>query len=445
MASEKVIQILSELFCGGFKSIAGASKMVAAFGMSSDQWRVVDDPRRIEKFIKALPMRSLTNPDYFFGAMHAGLANNFDCSSEAISNIRQHLGAGKYPKNLFDETYSRFENNSLLRDCFISEGGYCSMLADDELKAAVTNQFSISYNNLLSIPCDESFIYTKINHGYWEHFLSIYATSFSQRSAAGEYRALNRDGYVMRYSASGFDGMLAYVLRQTVDSPKTGVFSQELSKRLSISFCAGEKPCAFTLNRPLVPVSRAAMAGALTFFKSISKLAPITLGDGSEAKSLIDNREINIFAEKYIFDADAVLFVVPPHLRHITLKGLNSSVYRMIIPGSFAHETWRISLPIFHALIQKILAKHERVTVLTQSAVLAPVLGLSMQEIQCNESNDSIIHFFDLGRVLDVADPEVVMKQGWYKQYANISTSELSPFEIHDHAASSRLIIGDIE
>jgi len=176
------------------------------------------------------------------------------------------------------------------------------------------------------------------------------------------------------------------------------------------------------------------MAGALTFFKAISKQASIPFGDGSEAKSLIDNRESDLFADKYVRDADAVLFVVPPHLRNITIRGFDSAVYRMLIPINLAHETWRISLPIYHAVIRELMAKHKRVVVLTQSAVLAPVLGLSMRG---PENEGSLVRFFDLGRVLDVAAPEIVSKQAWFKPYADIPSSELSPFELGGAATSN--------
>ncbi|MBU1777345.1 MAG: hypothetical protein KJ899_11990, partial [Gammaproteobacteria bacterium] len=289
MESAKTMQLLSELFYSGLKSIEKYPNMAATFGMSPEMWRYIDDAGRIKKFIQALPMRASSNPDHFYGAMHAGLTNGFDPSAEAISEIFRGLGEGKYPKALFEQTYSKFKLDTSLRECFIPEGNYYSSLADAELKSAVTDQFQIAYKSLLSSPRDESFVFTKINHGYWEHFLSVYATSFAQRSAAGEYRALEREGYVLRYSASGFDGILAHVLQQTVDPKNSDMSGRKISQRLSISFCAGESPCAITLKNPLTPVSRAAMAGALTFFKSVTKLAPLILGDGSEAKSLIDN------------------------------------------------------------------------------------------------------------------------------------------------------------
>lgn len=443
MQNTKKIKLLSELFCDGIAFIEKHPKMAAAFGMAPDKWRVLDERERVERFIKALPQRSLVNPDYFYAAMHAGLANNFDSGSEAISKVFRHLEGAKYPEALFNETYARFELDSALNDAFIAEGNGFSSLTDDELKSAVQNQFAISYRSLLLTPHDESFVFTKINHGYWEHFLAVYASSYAHRANVEEYRQLNGQQYAMRYSYSGFDRALAYVLRQTADAQIAAIGSQGIAARLSISFCAGERPCAFLLKRPLNPIPRAAIAGALTFFKSITKRAPINLGDGAEAKGLFDNRETNLFVEKYVGDADAVLFVVPPHLRDITIRGMNSSVYKLLIPGHFAHETWRTSLPVFHAVMQKILAKHKRVTVLTQSAVLAPVLGLSMQDIRSYSGHDSLVRFFDLGRVLDVAAPEVVAKQHWFKQYANIPRHELSPFELSGQSSSSSIISGD--
>lgn len=439
MSSAKSTQLLAEVFCTGITALEKQAGLADTFGMSSDMWGKASSVDRVEKYISMLPPRALTSPDYFYAAMHAGLANGFNLDGDTIQPILNLLGTGGYPKDLLVATYPKFNTDTSLEERFNSEAHSLSTLDDDQLKTTVTKQFSISYRPLLESPSNKSFIFTKINHGYWEHFLSIYAKSYSERAAVGGYRALERDGYLLRYSSSGFDRVLAHVLQKMLEHQSVNDTDDRVVRRLSLSFCAGEKPCSVTLKRPLTPVARAAMSGALTFFKSITNYTPLVMGDGSEAKSLIDNRETSAFVDKCVRDADAVLFIVPPHLRDIEIKGLEGTVFKLIIPGSLAHETWRVSLPIYYAYIQDILSKHKRVTVLTQSAVLAPVLGL-VQEVDSLIPEGSVLRFFDLGRVLDVAVPEVVAKQGWFKQFANIPLDELSPFLLAEPSSPPVLI-----
>jgi len=108
MESAKLKQKLSKLFCDGLRYMERFPATANAFGMPQDKWKVGDDQGRVEAFINALPPRALVNPDVFYTAMHAGLANNFDASNGAIKHLFQRLAESKYPRGLFEETYPRF-------------------------------------------------------------------------------------------------------------------------------------------------------------------------------------------------------------------------------------------------------------------------------------------------------------------------------------------------
>ena len=117
----------------------------------------------------------------------------------------------------------------------------------------------------------------------------------------------------------------------------------------------------------------------------------------------------------------------------------------MIIPRKFAHETWRVTLPVFISVVQRLVGIHDKLTILTQSAVLAPILGLILPQIFGDTEGNLSIRFFDLGRVLDVASPETTSWQPWFNPYASIPIDELSPFSLRKKSAVQHLLIEEHE
>ncbi len=441
-----IIGSVQQNFLEGLRIIRALKGVRETFGMATEQWDWIDDINLIERFVDTLSTRSRVNPDYFYTAMYFGLASGFDSSIGGSEEFVQQLSIKEYPIKLFANAHKNFKIDVLLLDEFRKQAGDFSVLTDDKLKAAVNKQFEVSLQSMLTTAQFKNYIFTKINHGYWEHFLSIYAQPFESRSAKEEFRKLDKSVFDSSYSASGMDGTLAFLIGDALGKKawRCGGDTEGVL-RLAISYSAGERTFSDTLNRPLHPISRAAMAGSLAFFNSITKTKPVVLGDGSEAKKLIDDRELKLFAAKFINDASAVLFVVPPHLKDIVVPGIKGRVYKMIIPRKFAHETWRVTLPVFISVVQRLVGIHDKLTILTQSAVLAPILGLILPQIFGDTEGNLSIRFFDLGRVLDVASPETTSWQPWFNPYASIPIDELSPFSLRKKSAVQHLLIEEHE
>ena len=378
--------------------------------------------------------------------MYIGLANGFDSIFWDGREFVQQLMTKEYPIKLFTAVHNKFTRDSLLLEEFSKQAGDFSVLSDDDLKAAVATQFQVSLHSLLTTAQCKNFVFTKINHGYWEHFLSIYAQSFEARSEKEEFRKFEKSMLDSAYAASGMDGALAFFIQKSLSEKawRCGGDADGVL-RLAIGYSAGDRTFLKTLNGAISPVTRAAMAGSLAFFRSVTGNAPVVLGDGSEAKKMLDDGELKIFAERFVSNVPAVLFVVPPHLKDIVVPGMTGSVYKMVIPRKYAHETWRITLPVFISVVQRLMAKHGKLSILTQSGVLAPILGLSLPQIFENSEGDLSVRFFELGRVLDIASPETTSWQPWFKPYAEIPLDELSPFKLSNRPSAPQLIFEDCE
>jgi hypothetical protein len=444
MKSDLTIRSVIKHFIEGLGIIRAMEAVGETFGMTAVQWDCVDDEELIDRFLDMLPFNLRVNPDHFYTAMYIGLANGFDLSFGGGRELVEQLMTKAYPTELFEAGHNKFKRNCLLLDNFRQLADDFSVLSDAELKSAVTTQFQVSFQSLLATEQCKNFIFTKINHGYWEHFLCIYAQSFEARSTRDEFRKLEKSIFDSSYSASGMDAALGILIQSSLSTNtwKCGGDTEGVL-RLAINYSAGDRTVFETLNTPLSPVSRAAMAGSLAFFSGVMGNAPISLGDGAEAKKLLDYRELKIFAKRFINDAPAVLFVVPPHLKDIVVPGMIGQVYKMVIPRKFAHETWRITLPVFISLVKQIVNKHGKLSILAQSAVLAPILGLSLTRIFNDKDGDLSVRFFDLGRVLDVASPETTAWQPWFKPYAEIPIDELSPFKLSSRPSAQKLLYAE--
>ena len=61
--------------------------------------------------------------------------------------------------------------------------------------------------------------------------------------------------------------------------------------------------------------------------------------------------------------------------------------------------------------LQKMASRYKTITILAQGASIASLMGLLMADMKLFSNNN--IRFFDLGRIMDVVNPEIIKKQGW--------------------------------
>lgn len=160
--------------------------------------------------------------------------------------------------------------------------------------------------------------------------------------------------------------------------------------------------------------------GMLSFIDSLGKLDPIVFEDGASPRRMLIDGELARFMDEHVHAANACLVVGPDHLRRIAMPGFRGTLQFVATPRAYIHEEWRAVLPVMLGAIADLQARHGRVTVLAQGANFATMLAFGV-DIALPPPARSDVSFFDLGRVLDIADPEI---SGRWPSLARIVTSQ---------------------
>jgi hypothetical protein len=105
------------------------------------------------------------------------------------------------------------------------------------------------------------------------------------------------------------------------------------------------------------------------------------------------------------------LFIIPPHLKQVDFVNYKGEVYKFLVPPTRVNETWKAVAATLLGYLTRLSEKHRTITVLAQGASVASLVALLFADMDAIQR--SRIRFLDLGRVLDVATPEVLQKQGW--------------------------------
>ncbi len=169
-----------------------------------------------------------------------------------------------------------------------------------------------------------------------------------------------------------------------------------------LSYGSGELLTHEELVIPLDPSCRGAILGADGYFGLISPSAKVTVADGSAAKLLFWNAELEEFFQRVAELSDVVVFVVPPHLRRITIRGWSGDQVRLVIPGEQVESQWPAVLPVLAGAVSRILDRYQRVTVIVQASLMSATLSMLL-ELMRPQHPGNTLRYFDLGQVLDVA------------------------------------------
>ena len=283
-------------------------------------------------------------------------------------------------------------------------------LEDLEIKNRFNSFFTVSHLDMLELPEDGSIFYAKVNHGLWEFFRGAFD---EQRDHHREkFRAID-DRYMIREArTSGLAQLWGYLIHRFFHA-ETGGVTRPGHTTFGISLTAGTESPARTLRKEFSPVSRGAAMGALAMFGSaLPNLGHIELADGGAPRTLIQSNSMKHFFDKYIADMQACLFLVPPHLKQIELIGYTGDVYKLLVPPSKVDSTWKAFFATCIGYIQRLGRRYDSIAILAQGASMASALALLMSEMETRLELPQV-RFFDLGRVLDVASPEVLQRQAW--------------------------------
>ena len=282
-------------------------------------------------------------------------------------------------------------------------------LTDDEIRADFTSKFDIIPTDILSLPTDRSLFFAKVNHGLWEFVRGAYDDA---RQEHGErFRDIDV-GYLMRAGrTSGLSqhwGRQIYrYLSPKTPSPSIGVTS------FCVSLTAGTEAPINSIRKNLNPITRGAAIGLLSMFETARPdVSRYTVGDGGAPRALISEKQLEEFFFKYVADSEACLFITPPHLRMIDFVNYKGDIYKFLVPPSKINDTLKVVVATALGYLQRLSGKYQSITILAQGASIIPSLVMLISEVEASFPNTRL-RVFDLGRVLDVAMPEILQKQNW--------------------------------
>jgi hypothetical protein len=244
-----------------------------------------------------------------------------------------------------------------------------------------------------------SYTTVKINHGYWE----FVARQAFARLGLSYFRKLDLYPNFLR---SGFQHLLAASIRNVHKAMAAQGFSPGCFSApgfvFQFGFSAGDAPNSNDLVVPLHPVVHGAILGAVSFLTTVVPAERYTLGDGFAAKALVYHGELCSFFERIKDCSDAIIFVVPDHLRNICVQDWSGQTYRIIVPATWIYALWPSVLPYAVASIAEIVDQCPRVTILVQAGAMSAPIGIAVDLMRRSRTRNAV-RYFDLGQVLDLA------------------------------------------
>ncbi len=287
--------------------------------------------------------------------------------------------------------------------------GKCS---DEMIVAEAENTFEIEHLDLLSAFGKDSFVSIKINHVYWEEL----AFTAYQDAGLASIRELHINDW---YSRCKLNDLVVKTFRKKQHAViraglPEGRFSTE-DFSFGVSFGNGDYPVANYLSHPLHPIHKSAAIGCLGFFQSLFPADTIRLTDGNAAKNLVWKQQCEEFFARIVATSDAVVFIVPTHLRAIRITQWKGHATNIVIPAQYVHELWPAVIPDVVGKLATIFSQFGRVSILVQAGVMSAPLGILVNLMRANYPATQI-RYFDMGQVLDVATYPTKPEGTWIRQ-----------------------------
>lgn len=254
-------------------------------------------------------------------------------------------------------------------------------------------------------PTGGDFIYAKINHGFWEQLYLLFGTSDpgKMRPADGAY-------YHKSYVESAFVPALNAVMRATLQSDALTVQAHDPLLAISLSGGAVDHRTVLA-NLRTTPDDRVmigAAIGLLSYFDTLfGPSRRLALADGAFPKAGYVSGALRESLEAFSRESAWISFVAPPHLEGIRYTGIPAAAQERIhISPTHIHETWLPALYWSTLHILERVADKGAVMVIAQCAVFSALLGgfLSVSK-KALLGDRGRVYFFDLGQVLDIANP----------------------------------------
>jgi hypothetical protein len=281
-----------------------------------------------------------------------------------------------------------------------------SPLSDEHLISHANDTFCLNKIDLMSTFHSDSYAWVKINHGWWEQ-VSGYALESSRVAPV-------RDRWPIYYERTSSQDVIFRSL-QLIARPSDAAGSFDFVNNnivFAISFNAG-RFWNEEITIPLPPHIRGAMLGAAPFFRAATGGKRFNVADGAAAKKIAYTNRLGDFCALVRAASDLVVFIVPDHLKTIGMVDFEGDESHIIVPSRTIHELWPVTLAYVAGEFAKVVSEYQRVTVFVQAgAISLPISLLIMHLVRRKAAK---VRLYDLGQVLDLAEPEGHRTHVWAK------------------------------
>ena len=347
----------------------------------------------VSDFIVSIDKKShWQSPDLFYAMLQYGVVANFSWPSEKLRFFKT-LEPHEFVSKMLSSAYKSFPYQDDTYEKLKKSVSKYTNICDESLKSSVANLFSVEAIDLAS---HSPMLYAKVNHGYWEFLLNSVSDELDSA-----YRDLSSSSYPVSWRDSGFHMALFHAFSLALSKQ---AYSEHL--KIGVGLSAGDEPFKKTMGSELSVSSRGALTGLCGFVDAFNFKESVKLYEGTAPRDMIKNGDYKRFFSEELNQFDAVLMIVPPGLKSLELPSYMGEINVLPIPGQVVHETYRVLVPIVLGIVNRLRKSHRNLCVITQSAVLAPLLAIYITAFLNDEKKN--ISFYDLGRVLDISRPDLV-------------------------------------
>ena len=261
--------------------------------------------------------------------------------------------------------------------------------------------------NALKSRKDKSFVYAKINHGYWqEHFLLLAMLSkicgWDKDFIGARFWGKNR-----MHTHTIFE-----LIAELLSDPAPFFAESDLFLSVSVEMDTSQITSTWLILKVKIPdilpqksSQIQAINGISCYFDLFPDKCNLQLYDGCIPKKLATIGGLPDLINRFISISDELIFVVPDYLKGIRLmSGKNIKTVEILVHSSELFCYWQIAMTrIYNYLVKKII-NGKKLVVLVEASTCSALLGLMISRYLKNNSDlVGRIYYLDLGQALDLA------------------------------------------
>lgn len=348
--------------------------------------------------------------DIFYSKLTLFLTTEYENFKLLSKKMNDRANISNIMDFIQDKLYQRSDFDIALEKNIAS----LSKLPDVEIKKNLQNAFSIKKDQIMSLPTNSSVFYLKMNHGFWE-FMGY---AYSEEDRGERFRSFN-DDVKRRVKYNSHTQLWAQLVLNYFTESNEGIVT-----KVDFGLSNGTMTFEQVIRNELNIYGRGAGVSILSLLESINGLgSPLEIGDGTAARALMKDRKMSEFRNKYIDDTEACLFIVPSHLKDIEVSNYSGSIYKIIVPDSKIHATWKVLATLVIGYINEITKTHKSLVIFSQGSSISPLITLLSSKVS-GETN-ALIRMFDMGQLLDAAAAGKMRNYQWLDSLSDEDIAEV--------------------